>query len=88
MIYLTQCSTDTVEDSTPSMTPRPVTYGSTDGSLVLVIVVPVSAAGTFLVNLQQHRRNHLIEHKDLLLYTCTLHALFHINCWLGHVPHK
>ena len=34
-----------MEDSTPSMTPRPVT----DGSSVLVIVVPVSAAGTLVV---------------------------------------
>ena len=41
----TPYSTDSVENSTPSMTPRPVT----DGFSVLVIVVPVSAAGTLLV---------------------------------------
>ena len=43
--YVTQYSTDSVEDSAPSMTPRTVN----DGSSVLVIVVPVSAAGTLIV---------------------------------------
>ena len=37
--------TDSGDDNAPSMTPRPVT----DGSSVLVIVVPVSAAGTLIV---------------------------------------
>ena len=37
---------DSVEDSTPSMTPRPFTRGD---STVLVIVVPVLAAGALLV---------------------------------------
>ncbi|CAI8028697.1 hypothetical protein GBAR_LOCUS16329, partial [Geodia barretti] len=43
---------DSVEDGTPSMTPRPVTDSSSDGSSVLVIVVPVSVAGTlFLITI-------------------------------------
>ena len=37
--YLSQYSTDSGEDSTPSMTPRPVTAGSS----VIVIVVPAGA---------------------------------------------
>ena len=36
---------DSVEDSTPSMTPRPFTRGDS----VLVIAVPVLAAGALLV---------------------------------------
>ena len=38
-----------MEESTPSETPRPVTESSSDGSSVIVIVVPVSTAGTLLV---------------------------------------
>ncbi|CAI8056316.1 hypothetical protein GBAR_LOCUS30677 [Geodia barretti] len=41
-----QYNQDSVEDSTPSMTPRPFTRGD---STVLVIVVPVLAAGALLV---------------------------------------
>ena len=37
------------DSSTPSETPRPVTENSSDGSSVIVIVVPVSTAGTLLV---------------------------------------
>ena len=52
-VYInTQYSTDSnpVEDSsTPSETPRPVTESSSDGSSVIVIVAPVSTAGTLLV---------------------------------------
>ena len=38
-----------MEESTPSETPRPVTESSSDGSSVIVIVVPVSTVGTLLV---------------------------------------
>ena len=44
---LTPYSTDSVEDSTPSMTPRPVTDGLSDSFSVRLILVP--AAGTLLV---------------------------------------
>ena len=37
------------DSSTPRETPRPVTENSSDGSSVIVIVVPVSTAGTLLV---------------------------------------
>ena len=38
-----------MEESTPSETPRPVTESSSDGSSVIVIVVPVSTVGTLPV---------------------------------------
>ena len=37
------------DSSTPSETPRPVTESSSDSFSVIVIVVPVSTAGTLLV---------------------------------------
>ena len=47
------------------MTPRPFTDGSSDGSSVLVIVVPVSAAGTLIVITMSVVYTHCFAKKDM-----------------------